>query len=573
MSEGPNDDALVLDGFGLTRIRGAKATTKPITGRWLARCGQRVVLRDEGAYGRLRVLDVERLTSATKKRLDLMHALAHPDGTHLLVTRRTLAIADAEGSIVGELPDDPSTTTDLGTLSLGRPLAAPSTHHEPLAATDDDGGFAFFDHRSGSLVTGRMTAVDEMLAHPSMFGRLMGRTRPERVIGNVVPPVGTMRLSAARGRVLLTVHESSRNRATALLLVGRVVRTLEKDSLGPLVLGPSWIAWQSAPGTVQREHEDGRLQTYSLPPGAEGDGELVATAARLLFITPDRGSVVDVDTGRIFDRKLDTRDRDLRAELTSFIAEANARARPFDVRFEIKSAIRKDDEFRPRLVWTSGDLGLGAVLQIGDTVEAFATRWRPRSLEGALNLRPVAEAELTSIVSAFDGRPQRLVAALGHGAHAFGVAVGRSVKYPPRSIFEGRAGIRFLSALTAAMEGVSSLSNALDSNFDLARLTRAVESLPDRPVEGYPFDPRDGVSWLMVEVLGPEAWPTLVRWLIGVPTPFAAANLHASSEPLARLVQLHPAAREAVRAHLRGLAGTAAGERAAHLQQYIDFQR
>lgn len=569
MREGLDADALVLDGFGLTRLRGAKVTTKPITGRWLARSGTRVALRDESKY-QLRVLDLERLTSTTKKKLDLRFAIPHPDGTHLLVRRRQLEITDGDGAVVGVLPDDAAAT--LGTLALGRPLTRPLANRDPLAASDDDGTFAFYDVRAGTLLVGRMVPVADMLARPSLIARLMGRRSPPLFTASVSAPTGTPSLAAVRGRVLLGVHEPSRGLACGLLIESGRARPIEKPSLGPLVLGPSWIAWQSAPGTVQCQDDDGRLRTHTLPTGAHGEGELLASGGRLLFVTSDRESIVDVDTANVFDRKLDVRDREARAELVTFLADANARARPFDVRFELESAVRAaDGTFRPRIDWTPGDLGLGAALHVGETVAAFAAKWRPPSLTGGHDLRPTNDAEVVAAVRSFDGRPEGLVSALGFCASTFGAAIGRSPKYPARPIFEGDAGRRFLSVITGAMEGVSCPSERLSVDLDVARLARAVEVLPPRPVDGYSmFEPRQGVAWLLVEVLGPEAWPLLVRWLLEVPTPYAAANLHVASAPLARLLQLHPSLRETVRAHLSATSAEPAAHRAREVQRHID---
>ncbi|MFT3700692.1 MAG: hypothetical protein QM831_46535 [Kofleriaceae bacterium] len=499
----------MFDAFGLTRVTlstGKAKHNKKVAGDWHLHTGTHVFGHGEVSNKRFGFT----LPELTIRKLDdLDYTLAYqrniglaPNGTPFSTTGTTYA-----GRPIP--PGKQLAQVSLGPSLLLRDRFAPivvtseSGHFVMLTATDLRGG-----HFDGKQITSTWSAPVEL-------------------------PRGEITLRVGPTFAFASAYHATNHSAHCVQIVqGKLVRTAIVPALGPVDFDGERIAYQPDREHVHRRRfTDEVEEIFELPAAAHGIGEVMADGEHLLFVTPDRETILDLVTDDVIPRGLPDAERETRRVIHAELDAARAASDSIGANLHVRAI----DHGRASWGWSEGDQSLVSFGVIGTFVHRMSShadqRLRPGSWSNSYQLAPITTADMVRYRAALDAGHVEVLATTEWIRHAIAEAWRAEHHKPTGPRFEKQAGYMLVRELVGQRGDTPITAREIIAALDPVTLERV-----------------DGAAWLVFDVLEANARDVMVDWMVLRPSAHVATNPHVFRDVLQAIVRLDPGARSVIAA-------------------------
>ncbi|MBL8916103.1 MAG: hypothetical protein JNM17_35715 [Archangium sp.] len=232
---------------------------------------------------------------------------------------------------------------------------------------------------------------------------------------------GVLRARPHQSGTFISAWHPALNKAFCALITADGVSTREVDSVSPVVFSGTHVVYQPSSANVMREpfrhptpSPQGALdgsngEAFAIPGEAHGSGELMSEGETVLFVTPDRESVLELNgQHRSFDRRLGDTTRADRPAFRDLLARFNSLARVANQVVFLKCIHMPQygRGVRPHYDFGHGDFGFLRLAVSSWVVSTLRTErngaWSLGSYSNPQYLRPIDAKELERDFAAID---------------------------------------------------------------------------------------------------------------------------------------------------------------------------
>jgi hypothetical protein len=545
---------LYQDGYGLTRLTLPRAvkTDRALAGTRLDVCGALGVARRR--YDRLAAFDPITLEKRPLPVGEYGSFAPHNNGSHFIdYGSGTPRLIDAATNAAIVLECDEA-VPELAPFDLGRPW--PRTEYAHNAARCPMDGPALVLQANTKEGGGQLFCVD--LTTPEA-PRFLWRARAPR-------PVGTLSLEPGSARSFVHAFDPGLRRAV-IYAIDHSTLAVERKELASLV-APAWSGTRwcfvDEGGAVCSASWDAldAPQRWTLPAGVQPYGTLLCHHDTTLFVPRDGESFIDVREKKSIPRKLAAGESSMRAVVNNEVERYDRWLGEDGGRLACVHAERnkRSGAIEWSALWDVGTGSLSSHLAVGELVETSRERnagSEPTTFSGVSSSRGLRHNTLDDVRAAFsalDRRGGKLVRALSMLRYplaawfepAHNDAARRGLARPERAFSVEAATVLLRAAFAqSAVRERLQLAPRVD---EWAAQRWTADELAAQRFDPAPFEhPQIGehehphaMAYVALDLLGADALPVLIRWLVEAPLFFAAHNPHIIGAVAARMMQYYP---------------------------------
>ena len=369
-------------------------------------------------------------------------------------------------------------------------------------------------------------------------------------------PQGVLRVRPHKSGTFLSAWHPALNRSFCALITPKGVVTREVDTISPAVFSGTHLVFQPSAANVMREHFDGSgAEAFALPGEAQGPGELMSEGDAVLFVTPDRESVLEL-TGarRTFDRRLGTTTAAERPAFRALSARFNALARVANqvITLDCVHLPQYGRGVRPHFSFGHGDLGFLRLCVSAWVVTSLRRErggaWSLGSYSNPTTIRPIDAEELLRDFAAIDATPDfDFVESLGFLEsplhECFGGSFSRDKKVKVKEPMKKDAEHLLLWAVIESLASKQRVPLAKSApKWSKQKLTPQlfIKKLDPRDEREAWGEAQTAVAWLVLDYFGADALPIFIDWFAERPGGMVQNNAHIIGDVPRRMLTQWP---------------------------------
>lgn len=395
---------------------------------------------------------------------------------------------------------------------------------------------------------------------------------------------GVLRARPHQSGTFISAWHPALNKAFCALITNKGVVTREVDSISPVVFSGEHLVFQPSAANVMREKFDGSgAEAFALPGEAHGAGELMSEGDTVLFVTPDRESVLELNGARrSFDRRLGDTTKADRPAFRALEARFNSLARVANQVITL-SCIHMPQYgrgVRPHFTFGSGDLGFLTLAVSSWVVSTLRTErngaWSLGSYSNPQHIRPIDAQELERDFAAIDAvEGFDFISSLSfletplHECWGGSFSDDKKVKPKPAMSREAEHLL-----LCAVIEQLGSKKRVVLSKgvakWKKQKLTPAsfIKALDPLSKNEAWNDSQTAVAWLVLDYFQEDALDIFIDWFALRPSGMVQNNSHIVGDAAKRMMKQWPATAKPFIAALEKAAKTAKEDVRGYLENF-----